>query len=344
MSILRRGLPSRQLARRTLVQHRLITPRVAGSGVPNPSFAAEVIGLRIDFTDTSDNPDEAIVAWHWDFGDTEESTEQNPSHTYASDGVYDVTLTVTDYRGQEFVFEDSVETIDVPVDGPGLVYLPGDDADWVELGLPAPSFQWNCQEASGDLQSAIGSLALADANSGHLFEQTVTGWTAKAVGFAAGATGSWSTSDDAMDIAAGESFACLVYGGFEPVTLGRRFLVLASGGTTSISANGNSTTKVVARFSSAATVSPGSYGTATTIIPWLIGRNCTTSVARLFTDREQVNGTFATTATAGAFGIGGFGTAAETCRYVRVAFWKGADAETILAKSTLQTLRWDLSY
>jgi serine protease len=36
------------------------------------------------------------VGWSWDFGDGNGSTAQNPSHTYAADGTYTVTLTVTD--------------------------------------------------------------------------------------------------------------------------------------------------------------------------------------------------------------------------------------------------------
>jgi PKD repeat protein len=37
--------------------------------------------------------------WHWDFGDTYTSEEQNPLHTYTSSGNYTVTLTVTDNNG-----------------------------------------------------------------------------------------------------------------------------------------------------------------------------------------------------------------------------------------------------
>ncbi|PNX53566.1 MAG: hypothetical protein BV458_03825 [Thermoplasmata archaeon M9B2D] len=37
--------------------------------------------------------------WHWDFGDGEEATEQNPTHAYTEAGVYNVTLTVTDDEG-----------------------------------------------------------------------------------------------------------------------------------------------------------------------------------------------------------------------------------------------------
>jgi len=52
-----------------------------------------------------------IVAWNWDFGDGETSAEQSPSHTYASEGWYYGSLTVTDEFGgtntQKFVMKVS---------------------------------------------------------------------------------------------------------------------------------------------------------------------------------------------------------------------------------------------
>ena len=39
----------------------------------------------------------------WDFGDGESSTETSPSHTYAADGTYDVTLTATNSGGSNSV-------------------------------------------------------------------------------------------------------------------------------------------------------------------------------------------------------------------------------------------------
>ena len=39
------------------------------------------------------------VAWLWDFGDNRSSTEQNPVHSFAEPGTYQVTLTVTDSAG-----------------------------------------------------------------------------------------------------------------------------------------------------------------------------------------------------------------------------------------------------
>jgi PKD repeat protein len=50
----------------------------------------------LQFTDISDN---YPISWAWDFGDNNTSTEQNPTHEYLSDGVYEVSLTVTNEQG-----------------------------------------------------------------------------------------------------------------------------------------------------------------------------------------------------------------------------------------------------
>ncbi len=46
------------------------------------------------FTDLSNDDD--IVSWYWNFGDGNNSNEQNPSHLYTEPGIYFVTLTVND--------------------------------------------------------------------------------------------------------------------------------------------------------------------------------------------------------------------------------------------------------
>lgn len=59
---------------------------------------------KVAFTDKSTDADGTIVGWSWDFGEPESgahntSTEQNPVHQYSKNGVYTVTLTVTDDSG-----------------------------------------------------------------------------------------------------------------------------------------------------------------------------------------------------------------------------------------------------
>lgn len=53
----------------------------------------------IQFTDNSQILIGEISKWEWDFGDGIMSTVQNPTHSYDSDGSYNVSLTVSDYKG-----------------------------------------------------------------------------------------------------------------------------------------------------------------------------------------------------------------------------------------------------
>lgn len=66
------------------------------------SFSADDNGgsLTVNFTDTSTN---SPTQWLWDFGDTNTSTMQNPSHTYAASGAYEVTLTVSGPCGNDTI-------------------------------------------------------------------------------------------------------------------------------------------------------------------------------------------------------------------------------------------------
>jgi serine protease len=66
---------------------------------PEASFAYEADGLTATFTDSSTDSNDDMVSWDWSFGDGTLSTDQNPVHTFAETGDYDVTLTVTDSEG-----------------------------------------------------------------------------------------------------------------------------------------------------------------------------------------------------------------------------------------------------
>lgn len=56
--------------------------------------------LTVQFDDLSvPRIGHSITAWLWDFGDGQTSIEQSPSHVYGSDGLYTVSLTVTDDGG-----------------------------------------------------------------------------------------------------------------------------------------------------------------------------------------------------------------------------------------------------
>lgn len=73
--------------------------------LPNPvvEFGATPLQgcfpLTVNFTDSSTAGSGTITNWQWDFGDGNISTQQNPSHTYTSPGVFNVTLTVKNSNG-----------------------------------------------------------------------------------------------------------------------------------------------------------------------------------------------------------------------------------------------------
>jgi PKD repeat protein len=70
-------------------------PTAAFTWMPEPQDE----GSAVQFTDGSTSYPDAIVGWAWDFGDGGVSSDQNPAHTYADNGIYTVTLTVTDDDG-----------------------------------------------------------------------------------------------------------------------------------------------------------------------------------------------------------------------------------------------------
>lgn len=52
-------------------------------------------GFAVHFFDISHPGEEGITSWSWDFGDGSTSNEQNPVHTYATEGFYEVVLTIS---------------------------------------------------------------------------------------------------------------------------------------------------------------------------------------------------------------------------------------------------------
>ena len=66
---------------------------------PRARFEAECERFACSFLESSEDPDGEIVSWKWDFGDGSGSEEREPSHSYATGGTYEASLTVTDDDG-----------------------------------------------------------------------------------------------------------------------------------------------------------------------------------------------------------------------------------------------------
>ncbi|MFM2138585.1 MAG: hypothetical protein RJA57_892, partial [Bacteroidota bacterium] len=85
-----------------ICQAATATGTILVNSLPTAAFIASVPSCElgtIQFTDQSVPNSGAIVSWAWDFGDGGTSTQQNPVHTYAAAGTYNVTLVVTTNKG-----------------------------------------------------------------------------------------------------------------------------------------------------------------------------------------------------------------------------------------------------
>ncbi|MDQ3048467.1 MAG: PKD domain-containing protein, partial [Bacteroidota bacterium] len=87
---------------------------------PLASFSNTTVcqGTATSFTDNSTIPVGALSSWSWNFGDgTPFGTTQNPTHTYATGGLYTVTLISANSEGCADTIDQTVEVYFNPVAG-----------------------------------------------------------------------------------------------------------------------------------------------------------------------------------------------------------------------------------
>lgn len=62
-------------------------------------FIYDVLGLLVSFINNSNDVNDDIVSYSWDFGDGFILMEENLMYVYVSIGVYDVIFMVIDFEG-----------------------------------------------------------------------------------------------------------------------------------------------------------------------------------------------------------------------------------------------------
>lgn len=70
--------------------------------------------LDVSFVDMSSPAN--IYAWYWDFGDNQDSTTRNPTHSYNSSGIYTVKLTATSPDGSDTEIKTNYITVSESAD------------------------------------------------------------------------------------------------------------------------------------------------------------------------------------------------------------------------------------
>ena len=174
--------------------------------LPEANFIVNPVckGDSLSFTDLSTSID-TIVSWFWDFGDGNSDTSQFPTHTYTGYGWQTVTLTVSDSRGCNHSFSDSVLVYPNPI---ALIAKSGNcepqnickgqsvsllDSSLVDsLGAPINSWSW---DVDGD-----GQVDYNVQNPNHNFSDTGTTTVTLYVQTIYGCTDSISLSFTVIDL------------------------------------------------------------------------------------------------------------------------------------------------
>ncbi|AKB51198.1 cell surface protein [Methanosarcina barkeri str. Wiesmoor] len=73
------------------------------------------VPFTVKFTDTSTGK---VSSWNWDFGDGSTSIKQNPTHTYVTEGSYNVTLTATGPGGSNTATSAKPIIVSTPLTSP----------------------------------------------------------------------------------------------------------------------------------------------------------------------------------------------------------------------------------
>lgn len=138
--------------------------------VPEPDFSFSVFGREVAFLNTTPNG----LAYEWDFGDGITSTEENPTHTYAFDGDYNVVLTATNQCGTAEI--EKVVTIDAnpqaEFEASNTTVCAGEDVTFdASTSINADGFSWTFD--GGTPSTATGENPVITYEETGLFDVTL---------------------------------------------------------------------------------------------------------------------------------------------------------------------------
>jgi PKD repeat protein len=79
-----------------------------------PGFSFKTDSCKVIFNQFSTaGPGTTIIKWHWNFGDGQTDTTQNPTHAYVASGVYDVCLVIVGKNGKDNCEERICKKVEV---------------------------------------------------------------------------------------------------------------------------------------------------------------------------------------------------------------------------------------
>jgi PKD repeat protein len=111
---------------------------IEGELYPDADFIYSINGAEVTFTNQSTG-----TSWYWDFGDGTTSTDENPVHTYAGSGTYNVTLIVQNSCGTDTLVQQvNITFVGLPdLSNDQLFVYPNPADDVITIVLPQPGIE-----------------------------------------------------------------------------------------------------------------------------------------------------------------------------------------------------------
>lgn len=239
------------------------------------------------------------------------------------------------------------------IDGGSSKAVPASAAEWSAFaaanaltGLQAPTSLWGCQEASGNLGDVISGVTLTQNATGHLYQQSVPGWSRLCVKTIDGtANQKWVNTTTAAN-AGTESIAMLAYI-LTPSAAPAATRTLYACGTTLEHRIASGLT--AARLTVQAVNTDGAAGFASGAVrPVLLCYDRTGGAVTLSTDESNMAGTYSAAVTGVVCALGASGATPANAGYLYACQWKGAAAEWFATignrRAMLQAAAWTIPW
>jgi len=239
----------------------------------------------------------------------------------------------------------------VTQDPTSLKYTPANNSEWSQTmavaGITAgnPTDWWMCQEAAGNLASSgPGALALI-ANATPLYQQSVTGWMAKGVGFTNAANQRFTANVGTGPNPSTTSMLQIWYMSITAAPGAQVVMANISDGATNFRVMAQVVGNTKIQNACAGVVVNGTTDATTVgIQPVVIHYDRTNSIANVYTLNDKIVGTFSAGIVDGRKGIGGQTSQTGQCVYGAQFQAGAAEITPAQIKTLLQTLGWTITW